>query len=637
MLDTIALVPSLPLLGAVINALFGRKLDRRSCAILSCSTVGLSFLLSIIIFLQFIPDAGTYHIVLYRWFSVGNLKPEFGIGLDSLSMVMTLLVSGIGFLVHVYSARFMNKDEDYFRYFAYLNLFIFFMLTLVLADNLLVLFFGWEGVGLCSYLLIGFWYEDEANARAGKKAFIVTRFGDIGLIAAILVIFTTFGSLEYSYILPLAGTLERDGSLAVVITALLLLGAIGKSAQLPLQAWLPDAMKGPTPVSALIHSATMVAAGVFLIARMSPFYRAAPSTSAVLAAIGILTAIYGATSAIAQGDIKRVLAYSTISQLGLMFFALGLGAYSIAMFHLLSQAFFKSLLFLATGCLIMATKEHDIFKMKVNSPLVFWTFLAGALSLAAVPGTAGFFSKEAILFAAYGSGSYIYWPLVVFSSFLTSLYIFRVFFAVFFRAKNETWAPPTAMITPMLVLSVFAIFWGYAENSFDRFMEPVLVSNAIAIEDMARMALTAAAAISTLAGIFTAYLLYVSRQDLPDRIVLMWQRSYTTLREGYFFDRIYETIVSGSYYRLSAYIWKTVDVGMIDRSIDISGRFYRRWADRLWLGVDIRIVDGFVNGLANLTLASSRALRVVQTGLVRDYAIPMAGGVALLVLYFLML
>ncbi|MHC4278383.1 MAG: NADH-quinone oxidoreductase subunit L, partial [Planctomycetota bacterium] len=462
MLELIWLVPLLPLLGFASIAVLGRVVDRRVVSTIAWGAVGLSFLFSILVSFALVgldPQERVYPFELYRLISTSDMKVSIGLLLDPLSMVMILIVTGVGFIIHIYSVGYMEDDECLSRYFSYLNLFVFFMLILVLADNLVLFFVGWEGVGLCSYLLIGFWYEKEENAWAGKKAFIVTRLGDAGFIIGIFFFFTLFSTVEYLPIFEDAHkVLEYGGMQVTILTLLLLFGALGKSAQLPLQVWLPDAMRGPTPVSALIHAATMVTAGVYMIARFNPIFQMAPVTMFTVAVIGLLTALYGASTALVQRDIKKVLAYSTISQLGYMFMAVGVGAFTLGIYHLMTHAFFKALLFLGAGCVIHAFKgEHDIFKMgglKGRLPMTFWTFLAAALALSAFPGTSGFFSKDAILFASAQSNiGPLLWTGGVIAAFLTSLYIFRVLFVVFFGdMRGEVESPPRVMELSLIVL-----------------------------------------------------------------------------------------------------------------------------------------------------------------------------------------
>ncbi len=442
MLSWIWCIPALPLAGFLVLAVFGGRLTRTMTAVIGAGSVGLSFgaaAAASALFITYPPAGSSFTLLLWQWVNVGGFSPTISFTLDSLSVVMILVVTGVGFLIHLYSTRFMADEEGYSRFFAYMNLFVGSMLILVMASNLLLLYLGWEGVGLCSYLLIGFWYSDPENGRAARKAFIVTRIGDVSLAVGLFIIATTLGSLDVQEIARKATSLWPVGSaLAVATAALLLGGAVGKSAQLPLQTWLPDAMAGPSPVSALIHAATMVTAGVYLIARTNALFRLAPSVLMVVAIIGAAGILIAGLSATTQRNIKRVLAYSTMSQLGYMFLALGVGAWSGAIFHLVTHAFFKSLLFLGAGVVILAVNhEHDIFAMggiARKSPFTFWTFLIGAFALAAIPPTtAGLSSKDMILSQAWQSGGAgkVFWALGIAGAFITSVYIFRLVFVVF--------------------------------------------------------------------------------------------------------------------------------------------------------------------------------------------------------------
>ncbi|HEY9595497.1 MAG TPA: NADH-quinone oxidoreductase subunit L [Spirochaetia bacterium] len=442
MLSWIWCVPALPLLGFLLLAVFGRRLGRGASAAVGAGSVGLALVAAAAAAVEFVtspPAGGSITLTLWQWIAVGGFSPSISFTVDALSVVMMLVVTGIGFLIHLYSTRFMAGEEGYGRFFAYMNLFVGSMLILVMASNLLLLYLGWEGVGLCSFLLIGFWYTDPENGRSARKAFIVTRVGDVSLAIGIFIIATTLGTLDVREIAQKAGAAWQVGStLAVATSALLLGGAVGKSAQLPLQTWLPDAMAGPSPVSALIHAATMVTAGVYLIARMNALFALAPAVKLAVAVIGAAGILVAGFSALTQRNIKRVLAYSTMSQLGYMFLALGIGAWSGAIFHLVTHAFFKSLLFLAAGVVILALNhEHDIFAMggvAKKSPFTFAMFLVGAFALAAIPPTsAGLSSKDEILSFAWrmGGSGRVFWALGILGAFLTSAYIFRLVFIVF--------------------------------------------------------------------------------------------------------------------------------------------------------------------------------------------------------------
>ncbi|RMF91884.1 MAG: NADH-quinone oxidoreductase subunit L, partial [Nitrospinota bacterium] len=439
MLQTIWLVLVFPLLGALINGLWRRTLSEKQIGYIGCGAVFLSFLWALEAFLSLLSlpaGARSLEVVLYRWMGVGDFVVEVGFLVDPLSVLMTLVVTGVGFVIHWYSMGYMHDDPGFQRYFAFLNLFVFSMLLLVLANNFLLFFVGWEAVGLCSYLLIGFWYERKSAADAGKKAFVVNRVGDFAFLVGIFLLFRTFGTLDFEEVFAAAPqVLTAGGALATWITLLLFIGATGKSAQIPLYVWLPDAMEGPTPVSALIHAATMVTAGVYMIARTHVLYLLAPGIMTLVALIGVITAFYAASIGLVQNDIKRVLAYSTISQLGYMFLATGVGAFTAGMFHLVTHAFFKALLFLGAGSVIHALAgEQDLRKMgglRSRLPLTYFTFLAGALALAGIVPFAGFFSKDAILWAAWSQGNLFYWFLGTITAFMTAFYIFRLFFLTF--------------------------------------------------------------------------------------------------------------------------------------------------------------------------------------------------------------
>ncbi|HJU04628.1 MAG TPA: NADH-quinone oxidoreductase subunit L, partial [Nitrospiraceae bacterium] len=459
MLNLLWLIPALPLAGSLLLILSANRLSRRMIAWIGVGSVGLSAALSLLVGIDF-GEAGLqpYRQMLWTWMNTGGFDAPIALYLDALSLTMTVVITFVGFLIHLYSAEFMSGDEDYGRFFAYMNLFVASMLTLVLGDNLLSLYLGWEGVGLCSYLLIGFWYTEPANGYAAQKAFIVTRIGDTAFAVALFILFTELGTLDIQDVMRRAAQQwEVGSSVAIAVAALLLVGAVGKSAQLPLQTWLPDAMAGPTPVSALIHAATMVTAGVYLIARTHILFTLAPPVQFTVAVIGALTLLLAACSALTQQDIKRALAYSTMSQIGYMFLALGVGAWSAALFHFMTHAFFKALLFLAAGVVILSLHhEHNIFKMgglRKTLPLTHAAFLIGAASLAGLPFiTAGFYSKELILSQVWSSasGGLALWSAGVLGAFLTVVYSFRLVFRVFYGAQKTTvhTHPPQALFHP---------------------------------------------------------------------------------------------------------------------------------------------------------------------------------------------
>jgi NADH-quinone oxidoreductase subunit L len=541
MLDVLWLIPALPFAGFFILAVAGARLSRNVVAFVGVGSVCLSAVIAGLIGMTFLaspPQGYAYSQALWTWFDVAGFKPAVTFYLDALSLVMVTVITFVGFLIHLYSSEFMNGDAGYSRFFAYMNLFVGSMLVLVLADNLLLLYLGWEGVGLCSYLLIGFWYKDPVNGRAAMKAFIVTRVGDVSLAIGLFLIFNKLGTVQIQEIMRLASVHWPVGSgLAVAAAALILGGAVGKSAQLPLQTWLPDAMAGPTPVSALIHAATMVTAGVYLIARTHVLFELAPVVEHVVAIVGALTLLISGFSALAQHDIKRILAYSTIGQIGYMFVALGVGAWSAAIFHFMTHAFFKALLFLGAGVVIIGLEhEHNIFRMgglRKQLPVTFWTFLAGAASLSALPlVTAGFYSKDLILWQAWSSksGGPWLWAAGVMGAFLTALYTFRMVFIAFFgEPKSEVRRKPgPRMLIPLVVLAVLSLTAGFIElpssfgnlKLFTGFMHnslPAVVSNAVpsGVEPV----LLSVAGLASIAGVFAAYLLFLRLPGYVERSV----------------------------------------------------------------------------------------------------------------------
>jgi NADH-quinone oxidoreductase subunit L len=486
------LIALLPFLGFVVNASLGRRISKRAAGAVACGAMIGSFAISVAAvwrLVQLPHESAAIVSQLFTWIASGDLSVAFTLRLDSLSAVMILVVTGIGSLIHIYSTAYMHEETDaeYARYFSYLNLFAAFMLVLVLGANFLVMFVGWEGVGLCSYLLIGFWYQKKSASDAGKKAFIVNRIGDFGFILGVLLAFVHFGTLDFQEIARSAATMGPETSFGTVslITLLLFIGATGKSAQIPLYIWLPDAMEGPTPVSALIHAATMVTAGVYMIGRNAVLFSHAPETLAIVAVIGAATALMAGTIGLVQNDIKRVLAYSTVSQLGYMFLAMGVGAFGAGIFHLYTHAFFKALLFLGSGAVIHALAgEQDLRRMgglKRHLPITYWTFLIGALAIAGVPGLAGFFSKDEILFRTYASGHTLLWTVGLVTSLLTAIYMFRLVFLAFHGPSPSHPAPgiehpapstqhpapgvvhvaPASMAMPFIVLALGSISAGY--------------------------------------------------------------------------------------------------------------------------------------------------------------------------------
>ncbi len=631
MTNTIWLIPVFPLLGAVINGLWKRTLSEKQIGYIGCGAVALSFLWSLDTFLSLLGqpvEARSFEVVLYRWMALGDFAVEIGFLIDPLSVLMLLVVTGVGFLIHVYSIGYMHGDPGFQRYFAFLNLFVFSMLLLVLANNFLLFFVGWEAVGLCSYLLIGFWYERKSAADAGKKAFIVNRIGDFGFLLGIFLIFKTFGTLRFQEVFTLAPQVLVGGTVATWITFLLLLGATGKSAQIPLYVWLPDAMEGPTPVSALIHAATMVTAGVYMIARTHVLYLLTPEIMTVVALIGVLTAFFAASIGLVQYDIKRVLAYSTISQLGYMFLATGIGAFQAAMFHLMTHAFFKALLFLGAGSVIHAlSNEQDVRKMgglKEHLPYTYWTFLVGAFALAGIFPFAGFFSKDEILWAALVDGNVLYWGLGIVTAFMTAFYIFRLFFLVFWGesrveedAAQHLHESPTVMIGPLGVLAIFSAGAGFLGIPFwsnlhgiRNFLAPVFPEPAEAAHHAVgtEIVLMLFSLVIALVAVWLAYRLYVEKPALAQKTRERFSGLYTLLLNKYYVDEVYERLVAEP---------------------------CRRGAYWLWERLDVEQIDGLVNGAAEWIRWDSQKLRRLQTGFVRNYALSLFLG-AVVVMTFLL-
>ena len=532
--------------------------------LIGSGSVGLSALITLLIGFDFISSSSDNRIirqVLWNWIDVAGFRPDFGLYLDSLSLTFVFVITFVGFLIHIYSAEFMADDEGYARFFAYLNLFVGSMLLLVLGDNLVLLYFGWEGVGLCSFLLIGFWYQEEKNGYAARKAFIITRVGDTAMAIGLFMIFNTLGTVNIMDIQAQAPGIWTVGSQQATIIALLLLGgAVGKSAQLPLQNWLPDAMAGPSPVSALIHAATMVTAGVYLIARTHVIFELAPTAQFVVGAIGAITLLLAGFSALTQYDLKRVLAYSTISQIGYMFLALGVGAWSSAIFHFMIHAFFKALLFLAAGAVIMALHhEHDMFKMgglRKKLPVIYWTFLIGAASLAALPLiTAGFYSKDQILWLAWAGekGNTWFFMAALTGAFITSVYTFRMIFLTFFgEEKTHVAHVPGSLINlPLIILAILSTLAGFIElpHSFSHiqlitdFLNPLLPATILQPEiESTEWMIQLLAAVLSIGGVLVAYYFYVMRPTLHTQIKNTMPQLHSFLLNGWRFDNLYDWV-----------------------------------------------------------------------------------------------
>jgi NADH-quinone oxidoreductase subunit L len=612
MLQLLWLVVAIPFVSAALLALFGSSLPRRVVAILGAGSIGLSTFFTLLISAAFLispPADNAYVLHLWTWMSSGEFHPEIALYLDPVSLLMLLVVTFVGFLIHLYSVEYMRNDEGYARFFAYMNLFVASMITLVLANNLLLLYLGWEGVGLCSFLLIGFWYREPQNVRAAGKAFIVTRFGDTAFALGLFLLFTRLGTLDIQEVMHRAAVQWSPGSgIAVAAAALLLGGAVGKSAQLPLQTWLPDAMAGPTPTSALIHAATMVTAGVYLIARTHVLFTLAPSIQFLVALIGAATMLLAAFSALAQRDMKRVLAYSTISQIGYMFLALGLGAWSAAMFHFMTHAFFKALLFLAAGVVIHAVHEQDLYRMgglRKELRLAFWSFVIGGSALAGLPLiTAGFFSKDLILWQSWAgpNGSAWFWIAGMTGALLTSLYTFRMILLAFYgpQQAHVKAVSGVAVRISLIVLCFLSVVGGYVDTPPDFGGVPALSNflNSVLppLEELhvgpINETITALSASTVFAlGLGLAYLLFgPQRSRLPAHNFL--ERLWLA---GWGFDWLYDKLF------VRPFQWLT-----------------RKSARDM--------VDVPINGLAQVTILGYRALRLTQTGRVRWYATGLAMG-----------
>ncbi|HME34618.1 MAG TPA: NADH-quinone oxidoreductase subunit L [Candidatus Sulfotelmatobacter sp.] len=651
------LIPVLPLAGATINGFLGRRLSKSAVTTVALAFSGLAFALALYIAVTFSSSAAPYGFTVAHWIRIGaigapgSFSADFALYLDQLSLVMLLVVTGVGFLIHIYSVGYMWDDPSYYRFFAYLNLFMFFMLTLVLANNYLVMFIGWEGVGLASYLLIGFWFTKDSAASAGKKAFIVNRIGDFGFLIALFLIIQHFGSLDFTNLFdqvrPIA--IENGGAgLLTAIGILLMVGACGKSAQIPLYVWLPDAMEGPTPVSALIHAATMVTAGVYMVSRSHVIFERAPSALMVVAVIGTLTALFAATIGIAQTDIKKVLAYSTVSQLGYMFMACGVGAFSAGIFHLMTHAFFKGLLFLAAGSVIHAVGgEQDMRKMGGLRTYIPWTFLTmgiATLAIAGIPPFAGFWSKDEILWKAYSSphGSWVFWLIGVVTAFITSFYMFRLLFLTFFgdykgaqvddhgrgshahghgathddHGHGEPHESPMVMLAPLMILALLSVVGGLVGigNGFEHFLEPVFGTGfaEAASESAGRgteFLLMGISVLVAFSGAFLAWFLYISKPELPQKIADGLNGFYTAVLNKYYVDELYA---------------KLFVKPLIDGSTSI-----------LWQGVDRKVIDDTVNNAADGARHVSDEVRHMQSGNLRSYAGWIAAGSAVVIAYMI--
>jgi NADH-quinone oxidoreductase subunit L len=667
------LIPLLPFVGFLVNASFGRRLSKAVSGGVAVAVMFASFAVSVWASWSLVSMPASGRVIdeiFFTWIPSGDLQVPFALRLDPLSLVMILVVSGIGSLIHLYSTAYMHEERgsEYARYFSYLNLFAAFMLVLVLAPNFPVMFVGWEGVGLCSYLLIGFWYHKKSAADAGKKAFIVNRIGDFGFLLGVLLLFSRFGTLDFLSVAKAVSAYAPEtaafGTLSIA-ALLLFVGAAGKSAQIPLYVWLPDAMEGPTPVSALIHAATMVTAGVYMIGRNAVLYSHAPGVLELVGIVGVATAVVSATIGLVQNDIKRVLAYSTVSQLGLMFVAMGVGAYAAGIFHLYTHAFFKALLFLGSGAVIHALAgEQDLRRMgglKKDLPITYWTFLAGTLAIAGFPLLSGFFSKDELLYRAFSNGHPYLWFFASVASLLTACYMFRLFFLTFHGKRAEE-APaadhaghgtahgghaasgghlhdaPRPMAIALVVLALGAVFAGYVgvpavfggSNRIEQFLEPsftVETADAAGTAEHAAPAAGEAAAepghghvalegrlmlVSTVVaftGIGLAWLFFLKRRDLADAAASRFRGLHRLLLNKYYVDEVYDAAI-------------VQPVRIVSEQV-------------LWKGVDAAVIDGAVNGAGATVKGLSGRLRLLQTGSIRAYAASLMIGAVAILAYFL--
>jgi NADH-quinone oxidoreductase subunit L len=643
MLEYLWIIPLLPLLGSAVNGLFGAKWPNKIVNGMAIGSTGLSFLCSLEAVREFFESGQVlFHKEFFTWIAAGNFRAGFDLQMDQLTVVMVLVVTGVGWLIHIYATGYMAHEGGYYRFFSYLNLFMFFMLILVLAANYVLLFVGWEGVGLASYLLIGFYFLKRSAADAGKKAFIVNRIGDFGFMLGMFLLFRAFHTLDFQAI-STSSTLqgwpvELNGHLGTLTFACLLIfmGACGKSAQLPLYVWLPDAMEGPTPVSALIHAATMVTAGVYVVARSHILFVHAPTAMLVVAIVGCATAFFAATIGLVQTDIKKVLAYSTVSQLGYMFLACGVGAFSAGIFHLMTHAFFKALLFLAAGSVIHAMGgEQDMNRMGGLGKKIPWTYvtmLLATFAIAGIPFWAGFFSKDAILFATFQSstGGTVLYVFGLLTALLTSFYMFRLIFLTFGGTprfdehKVHVHESPWSMLGPLVVLAVLSTVGGWVAlpalfqgpDYFANFLGPVFGGHetAEATGDIAahhlELILAGVAVGAALIGMVVAYWLYLKRPEKAEGLAKSLRPVYTTLLNKYYVDELYAAVV------VKPLLWISTVV--------------------LWKGTDVAGIDGAVNGIAYGTTAIGDGVRHTQSGNTRSYAVWVVVGalVVMAVIFF---
>ncbi len=615
--------------------MFGSKIkSEKLIGIIGSGVVGLSFAVATAILFQMLgqPVADRSHIInIFNWMTVGSLSINVAYQVDQLSILMTLVVTGVGFLIHVYAIGYMHGDTGFWRFFAYLNLFIFMMLNLVLADNFLLMFLGWEGVGLCSYLLIGFWYDKKfekgTTGDAAKKAFVVNRIGDFGFLIAMFLIFVTFESLKFDTVFARASALSIGDTTMFWIALLLFVGATGKSAQIPLFVWLPDAMAGPTPVSALIHAATMVTAGVYMVARASVLFALAPSVMTIVAIIGAVTAVFAASIGLVQNGIKKILAYSTISQLGYMFLALGVGSFAAGIFHVVTHAFFKALLFLGAGAVIHAMHdEEDIQKMgglKEKLPTTYKTFLVATLAISGIPPLSGFFSKDEILWKTFAHGYWPLWILVLIGAGLTAFYMFRLLILTFegtprWEKGKHPHEAPKLMTVPLIILAILSVIGGFigipaslgGGNAIEHFLDPIFERANVILAaghhgvEPTEYLLMVLSVLVAVGGIFFARYIYIHRKELAEKLTDTYSGIHKLLWNKYYVDEIYDAVV-------------------INPTVKGSDKL-------LWKIFDIGIVDGAVNGVAKLIGVISSYTRRMQVGVTQSYATIFVAGIIII-------
>ncbi|MDB5110596.1 MAG: NADH-quinone oxidoreductase subunit [Mucilaginibacter sp.] len=623
------LIPLLPLAGFIINGIGRNSLSKNTIGFIASLLVFASFALSVGAFLQIKSTGLPINVTVFDWFAVDNFKVPFSFLVDQLSSIMLLIITGVGFLIHLYSIGYMHDDNGFGKFFAYLNLFVFFMLLLVMGSNYLIMFIGWEGVGLCSYLLIGFWYTNPSYADAAKKAFVMNRIGDLGFLIGIFLIFTYFGSITYADVFSKAAGMHSKDAPFVLITLMLFVGAVGKSAQLPLFTWLPDAMAGPTPVSALIHAATMVTAGIYMIARSNILFTMAPDTMEVIAIVGLVTATFAALIALTQTDIKKVLAYSTVSQLGYMFLGLGVGAYTGAFFHVLTHAFFKALLFLGAGSVIHAVSgEQDMRNMgglKGKLPITFITMLVGTIAISGIPPFAGFFSKDEILAHAFMHSTTFY-VVGVITAMFTSFYMFRMLYLTFygkFRGTTEQehhlHESPSNMTIPLIILAILSAVGGFigvpeslgGHHELEHFLAPVFerstkIMGEQTLPKNTEWVLMAVSVLGAIAALGYAYSKYVKKADIPVAETEERPALVSLSYHKFYIDELYDTLIRKPLDALSVFLYKVVDL----------------------LGI-----DDFINGLGKGTIEASKGLRLLQTGNVGSYIFMMIIGIIAILVY----